>query len=75
MASINKVIIVGNVGKDPEIKNNNGSNIARFSVATTDRWTDQQGQKQERTEWHNITFFGKLADVLQITSTEAHRSM
>lgn len=64
MASINKVILVGNIGKDPEIKNTNSGTVARFSVATTERWKDQNGNKQERTEWHNVTFFGKLADVV-----------
>ena len=64
MASINKAIIVGNLGKDPEMRYTaDGSPIAGFSVATTDTWKDKSGAKQEKTEWHNITIFGKLAEV------------
>jgi len=64
MASVNKVILVGRLGKDPEIRSTpGGTTVAKFSVATDDRYTDKSGEKQERTEWHNITAFGKLAEI------------
>jgi single-strand DNA-binding protein len=63
---INKVILVGNLGGDPEIRySGGGSAIASFSVATSESWTDKQtGQKQERTEWHSLTAFGKTAEII-----------
>ena len=64
MASVNKVILVGNLGRDPEMRYMpSGDAIANFSVATTDNWKDKNGQKQERTEWHRISMFGKLAEI------------
>jgi single-strand DNA-binding protein len=64
MASVNKVILVGRLGKDPEIRSTpNGSTVAKFSIATDDRYTDRNGEKQERTEWHNIVAWGKLAEI------------
>ena len=63
MASINKVIIVGRLGKEPELKDVGQSQVCKFSVATSEKWTDKNGQKQERTEWHNIVVWGKLADI------------
>lgn len=64
MASVNKVILVGNLGRDPEMRYMpSGDAIASFSVATTDNWKDKNGQKQERTEWHRISMFGKLAEI------------
>ncbi len=62
---INKVIIVGNCGQDPETKYlPSGNAVTNISVATTDAWTDKQsGQKQERTEWHRIVFFNRLAEI------------
>ena len=64
MASVNKVILVGNLGRDPEMRYMpSGDAIANFSIATTDTWKDKQGQKQERTEWHRISMFGKLAEI------------
>ncbi|GAA6150761.1 single-stranded DNA-binding protein [Pseudoteredinibacter isoporae] len=62
---INKVIIVGNCGQDPETKYlPSGSAVTNISVATSDSWTDKQsGQKQERTEWHRIVFFNRLAEI------------
>ena len=60
---VNKVIIVGNLGKDPEVRfTPAGRALARFPVATSERWTDQEGNKQERTEWHNIVVWGKQAE-------------
>ncbi len=65
MAGINKVILVGNLGAKPEIKYaSNGNAISNLSVATSESWTDKNtGQKQERTEWHRVSMFGKLAEV------------
>lgn len=62
---INKAIIVGNLGQDPETRYTaNGAAITNISVATSESWNDKQtGEKQERTEWHRITFFGRLAEV------------
>lgn len=62
---VNKVIIVGNCGKDPETRYMpSGGAVTSISVATSEQWTDKQsGQKQERTEWHNVTFFGRLAEI------------
>lgn len=61
--SVNKVILVGNLGKDPEVRYTaNGRALARFSLATSDFWTDTTGNRQERTEWHNIIVWGKQAE-------------
>ena len=64
MASINKVIIVGNLGRDPETRYMpDGGAITNISVATTDKWKDKNGEMQEKTEWHRVAFFGKLAEI------------
>jgi len=65
MASVNKVILVGNLGRDPETRYNpEGGAITNISVATTDTWKDKaSGEKQERTEWHRIVFFSRLAEI------------
>jgi len=64
MRSLNKAMLIGNLGKDPEIRYTNaGSAVANFPIATTDRWTSKTGDKQERTEWHNIVAFDRLADL------------
>lgn len=65
--SINKVVLVGNVGKDPEIRHTNtGKKIANFSLATSDSWKDASGQKQEKTEWHRIVVFNpNLSDFVE----------
>jgi single-strand DNA-binding protein len=62
---VNKVILVGNLGADPEVRYTaGGSAIANLSVATKDQWTDKQtGQKQEKTEWHRVKMFGRLAEI------------
>ncbi len=63
--SVNKVILVGHLGKDPEIKYMpSGDAVASVTLATSEVWKDKQGQKQERTEWHNISFFGRSAEVV-----------
>jgi single-strand DNA-binding protein len=64
MASVNKVILIGNLGKDPEIRYTQGGEpIANFSLATSERWTDRSGEKQERTAWHRVEVFGKTAQI------------
>ncbi len=66
MASVNKVILVGNLGKDPEIRYMpSGDPVATFSLATSENWTDKSGQKQEKTEWHRVEVFGKPAQVVR----------
>ena len=61
--SVNKVIVIGNLGASPDIRAlPSGQNVANFSLATTERFTDRNGAKQERTDWHRIVAFGPLAD-------------
>ena len=64
MASVNKVILVGNLGRDPETRyTTSGDAVTNIRLATTDTWKDKAGEKQERTEWHNIVFYGRQAEV------------
>jgi single-strand DNA-binding protein len=64
MASVNKVILVGNLGRDPEVRYMpNGEAVCNFSIATTDSWKDKSGAKQEKTEWHSIVMYRKLAEI------------
>ena len=64
MASVNKVILVGNLGRDPEVRYMpSGDAMASLSIATTDTWKDKGGEKQERTEWHRVVMFGKQAEI------------
>jgi single-strand DNA-binding protein len=64
MASVNKVILIGNLGRDPEVRYMaDGGAITNISIATTDTWKDKAGEKQEKTEWHRVAFFGKLAEI------------
>jgi single-strand DNA-binding protein len=66
MSSLNKVILIGNAGRDPEIRyTQSGEPIANFSLATNEAWTDRSGQRQERTEWHKVEVFGKQAQVVR----------
>jgi single-strand DNA-binding protein len=67
MRGINKAIIVGTLGQDPEIKHvNNGDAVARLSIATSESWTDKHtGEKQERTEWHRVILWRRLAEVAE----------
>lgn len=63
-AGINKVILIGRLGQDPEVRyTSNGGAVANFSLATSESWTDKQGAKQERTEWHRIVVWGKLGEL------------
>ena len=64
MASINKAIVIGNLGNDPEIRYSSGGDaIANMNIATTDSRKDKNGNKQEKTEWHRVVIFGKLAEI------------
>ena len=61
---VNKVILVGNLGKDPEVRyTQDGKAIANVTLATSESWKDQSGQVQEKTEWHRVSIFGKLAEI------------
>ncbi|MGH7960734.1 MAG: single-stranded DNA-binding protein [Candidatus Binatia bacterium] len=62
-SSVNKAILIGNLGKDPEVRfTPSGRAVAKFPLATTDSWTDQESGRQERTEWHNVVVWGKQAE-------------
>lgn len=64
--SLNKVLLIGNIGKDPEVRHlENGSMVARFSIATTERYKDKNGEFQEQTEWHNIVCWRTLAERIE----------
>lgn len=64
MASVNKVILIGNLGKDPETRYMpNGEAVTNITLATTETWKDKSGEKQEKTEWHRVTFYRKLAEI------------
>ena len=64
MASLNKVMIIGNLGRDPEVKfTGTGQAVCSFSLATDESYKDKAGEKVERTEWHNVTLWGKLAEI------------
>ena len=61
---LNKVILIGNLGKDPEVRfTQTGSAVANFSIATSEQWNDRDGKRQERTEWHNIVVWGKQGEM------------
>lgn len=64
MASVNKVILIGNLGADPETRYlPSGDAVTNIRIATTENWKDKSGEKQEHTEWHRISFFGRLAEI------------
>ena len=64
MASVNKVILIGNLGRDPETRYlPSGDAVTNISVATSEKWKDKGGEQQEHTEWHRVAFFGKLAEI------------
>jgi len=64
MGSLNKVMLIGNLGRDPELRSTpSGTQVANFSLATTENFTDRGGNRQERTEWHRVVLWGKLAEI------------
>ena len=64
--SLNKVMLIGNVGNDPEIRaTSSGARVCKLSVATNRKWADRNGGQQEKTEWHRLTVFGRLVDVVE----------
>ncbi len=64
--SLNKVMLIGNVGSDPEIRaTSSGGRVGKLSLATNRQWKDGSGQQQEKTEWHRLTFFGRLVDIVE----------
>ena len=64
MASVNKVILIGNLGKDPETRYmSNGEAVTNITLATTEAWKDKSGEKQEKTEWHRLVFFRRVAEI------------
>src|SRR3977135_2772712 len=64
MASVNKVILIGNLGRDPEVRYMpSGDAVANISIATTETWKDKNGEKKEKTEWHRVAKFGKTAEI------------
>lgn len=66
MSSLNKILLIGNLGRDPEIRYTpEGTPVANFSIATSENWTDKSGTRQEHTEWHNIVAWNRLADLCQ----------
>jgi len=66
MASVNRVILIGNLGRDPEVRfTQNGTAVANFTLATNEVWTDKGGERQERTEWHRIVVWGKQAEIVR----------
>lgn len=65
MASVNKAILIGNLGRDPEVRYlPDGGAVANISLATSETWKDKSGERQEKTEWHRVSFFGKLAEIV-----------
>ena len=72
--SLNKVMLIGNVGNEPEIRSTSGgARVAKLSVATNRSFQDRNGQQQEKTEWHRLTFFGKLAEIVEQYVHKGHR--
>lgn len=66
MSGLNKVMLIGRLGKDPEVRHTSGGNpVATFGLATSESWRDKSGEKQDRTEWHNVVVWGKLAEIAQ----------
>lgn len=64
MASVNKVILIGNLGADPELRYTaSGTAIAKFSLATTESWSNKEGGREDRTEWHRVVAWGRLAEI------------
>lgn len=64
MASLNKVLLIGNLGKDPEVRyTTSGTAVAGFSLATSEKFKNKGGEWEERTDWHNVTLWGRLAEI------------
>jgi len=63
MSGLNKIMLIGRLGKDPEVKNAKGLDICNFSIATSKEWKNDAGEKQEETTWHNVVAFKKLAEI------------
>lgn len=63
MSGVNRVILLGRLGSDPELKETKGGNVAKFSLATSREWTDESGKRQSNVQWHKIVVWGKLADL------------
>lgn len=73
--SLNKVMLIGRLGQDPELKQVSAGNpVCNFSIATSENWTDKSGQKQEKTEWHRIVVWGKLAELCQQYLTKGRQA-
>jgi single-strand DNA-binding protein len=72
--SLNKVMLIGNLGSDPEVRTTpSGTKVAKVSLATNRTFNDRSGQQQEKTEWHRLTFFGKLGDIVEQYVTKGDR--
>jgi single-strand DNA-binding protein len=72
--SLNKVMLIGNLGADPDVRSTpSGAKVAKVSLATNRTFQDRSGQQQERTEWHRVTFFGKLADIVEQYASKGDR--
>ena len=70
MASVNKVILIGNLGRDPEVRYlPSGDAVANLNLATTEKWKDKNGEQQEQTEWHRVAFFGRQAEIFDLPDT------
>ncbi|MFT6849943.1 MAG: single-strand DNA-binding protein [Sphingobacteriales bacterium] len=66
MSSLNKVMLIGHLGKDPEVRHlENGASVANFTIATTETFTDKEGKRTDKTEWHNIVVWRKLAEIAE----------
>lgn len=65
MSGVNKVILIGHCGNDPDVKELDNGLVANVSLATSESWKDRNGDKQERTEWHKLSFFGRLAEIVE----------
>lgn len=70
---MNKIIIIGNVGQDAELRDVGSTTVLSFSVATTEKWKDKNGERQERTDWHNVSLWGKRAEALAKYVTKGTR--
>jgi single-strand DNA-binding protein len=65
MPNFNQATIIGHLGRDPEVKQVGGGKVAKFSVATSEKWTDKNGERRERTDWHNVEVWGRTAEVAE----------